>query len=136
MDFCLCSSVPVLLMLVCVFIPFQLERRKTQADISLRNLQQTHDDLKRRLEVISPHEKVVTILYMYICRYDETVEELKKVHQQSSDSQRKADTGENRVKWVIGYFRLGRKLIFLTCFMVKPVSLVTVKPVSLTRSER
>jgi hypothetical protein len=49
----------------------QLERHKTQADLSLKNLQQTHDDLKRR--------------------HDELVVQLKAVHEKTADSRRKAE---------------------------------------------
>lgn len=91
---------------MCVLIPFQLERHKTQADLSLKNLQQTHDDLKRRSEVITCTNHILeqhvywpVMVVMVICRHDETAAELKKVHQQSSDSQRKAEnTGEDGVK--------------------------------------
>jgi serine/threonine protein kinase len=50
----------------------QLEREKTQTDLSLKNLQQTHDDLKRR--------------------YDDIVDQLKADHEKTSDSKSKENS--------------------------------------------
>jgi chromosome segregation ATPase len=56
----------------------QLEREKTQTDLSLKNLQQTHDDLKRR--------------------YDDIVDQLKADREKTSDSKSKENSGEEGVK--------------------------------------
>ncbi|CAI8056927.1 Rho-associated protein kinase 2, partial [Geodia barretti] len=50
----------------------QLEREKTQTDLSLKNLQQTHDDLKRR--------------------YDDIVDQLKADREKTSDSKSKENS--------------------------------------------
>lgn len=108
---------------MCFLIPFQLERHKTQADLSLKNLQQTHDDLKRRSEVmLERHVHVqscdcsvyVMVVMVMCCRYDEAAAELKKFHQQSSDSHRRAEnTGEDGVNLVISYRMVLHVLLFL-----------------------